>query len=300
MPFFQALAGYAAPVFLITSPIISYTDQALSMHRKRSSAGFSLDIPLIMLVACIFRVFYWFGAKYDKALLFQAFTNIFMQLILLKIALDHRPLSSSRGGDAGLPFAGAQDGLWGIRRPYSFWQWRSPKPYVPPVPFPEKHTADLDESYWQFLLYLFITLTVLELIVAPMGSLYATYWGLLGIIGLGVEATLPLPQLIANFRSKSCKGFRVSLLASWIVGDALKMYWFFTSTTEIPWAFKICGMFQAACDLGLGIQYLIYGDQEQTTPVQQWPYAGLKPHLPRVNSGRSTPTGRTHMGEKSY
>lgn len=155
--------------------------------------------------------------------------------------------------------------------------------------------------YWQFLLYLFITLTVLELIVAPLDSLYPPYWGLLGMIGLGVEATLPIPQLLANYRSKSCRGFRVSLLVSWILGDALKMYWFFTSTTEIPWSFKACGMFQAACDLGLGIQYLIYGDHEPVVIAQQWPYAGTKPHLARVNSGRSTPSGRmTPMSEKHY
>ncbi|KAI0122888.1 hypothetical protein BJ170DRAFT_116535 [Xylariales sp. AK1849] len=287
MPFFQALVGYAAPVFLVSSPITSYIDQAFSMYRKRSSAGFSLDIPLIMLVASMFRIFYWPGAKYDITLLAQAFLHVFMQVILLKIALDHRPSPSSKGGDAAIPFVGAQDGLWGIQRPYSFWQWRSPKPY------------------WQFLLYLFITLTALELIVAPMHSLYSTYSGLLGVIGLSIEATLPLPQLLANARSRSCKGFRLSILVSWLLGDALKMYWFFTSTTEIPWSFKICGLFQAGCDCLLGIQYLVYGDKEPgaaaTSRTQQWPYAGLKPHLPRVSSGRSTPTGRrTPLGEKAY
>ncbi len=55
MGFFATFAGYAAPAFLILSPVLSYSDQAISMYRVRSSAGFSLDIPLIMLVACICR-----------------------------------------------------------------------------------------------------------------------------------------------------------------------------------------------------------------------------------------------------
>jgi len=38
---------------IISSPITSYADQIYSIHRNRSSAGFSLDIPLIMLVASI-------------------------------------------------------------------------------------------------------------------------------------------------------------------------------------------------------------------------------------------------------
>ncbi|KAH8664102.1 hypothetical protein BX600DRAFT_550205 [Xylariales sp. PMI_506] len=284
MPFLQRLAGFAAPLFLISSPIISYTDQAISMHRNKSSAGFSLDIPLIMLVASIFRVFYWPGAGYDVSLLLQAFSNIMMQLILLKVALDHRPSPSSKGGEAATPFSGVQqDGLFGFQRPYNFWQWRSSKPY------------------WQFLLYLFITLAALELMLAPFHGLYPTYSNLLGAIGLSVEATLPLPQIFANARSKSCKGFRLSILVSWLLGDALKMYWFFTSTTEIPWTFKICGIFQAGCDMLLGIQYLMYGDAEPPIRAQQWPYAGVKPHLPRASSGLSTPTGRrTPQNEKIF
>ncbi|ROV90248.1 hypothetical protein VPNG_09901 [Cytospora leucostoma] len=243
MRWLTSLTGYIAPIFLIFSPILSYGDQAMSMHRNKSSAGFSLDIPLIMLVASFFRIFYYPGARYDTALLIQALLHVGMQLILLKIALDHRPPPSAKGGDATLPFAGAKEGLF-EKRPYKFWQWRSPKPY------------------WQTLLWLFIILTALELALAPFPGLYATYSMLLGYIGLSVEATLPLPQIFSNARCRSCKGFRVSVLASWLAGDAMKMFWFFTATTEIPWAFKLCGIFQAFCDSFLGIQYLMYGNGE--------------------------------------
>lgn len=55
MGFLAAVTAYAAPVFLIASPILTYTDQAMAMYRSKSSAGFSLDIPLIMLVSSICR-----------------------------------------------------------------------------------------------------------------------------------------------------------------------------------------------------------------------------------------------------
>ncbi|PNP55090.1 hypothetical protein THARTR1_04779 [Trichoderma harzianum] len=55
MNWLATLTGYIAPLFLILSPIISYGDQAVSMQRNKTSAGFSLDIPLIMLVASLFR-----------------------------------------------------------------------------------------------------------------------------------------------------------------------------------------------------------------------------------------------------
>lgn len=119
--------------------------------------------------------------------------------------------------------------------------------------------------YWQFLLYLFISLTACELILAPMPNLYNFYSALIGYVGLSVEATLPLPQIISNHRTKSCKGFRISVLASWLAGDAMKMFWFFSATTEIPLAFKLCGIFQACCDSFLGYQYYCYGSGELNT-----------------------------------
>lgn len=151
--------------------------------------------------------------------------------------------------------------------------------------------------YWQFLLYLFIVLTGLELILAPFKGLYTMYSMLIGYIGLSVEATLPLPQIFSNARSQSCKGFRVSVLASWLAGDGMKMFWFFTSTTEIPWAFKLCGIFQAGCDAFLGVQYLMYGNGEgkiksdnDSAPHPHWAGMGEKPPGNRIPNGRATPT----------
>jgi hypothetical protein len=49
------VTGFVAPVFIIVSPITSYADQIAAIYRSKSSAGFSLDIPLIMLLASILR-----------------------------------------------------------------------------------------------------------------------------------------------------------------------------------------------------------------------------------------------------
>ena len=123
-------------------------------------------------------------------------------------------------------------------------------------------------------MYLFITLTALELILSPSPELYAWYSTAIGYLGLSIEATLPIPQILKNFQSRSCKGFRVSVIVSWIAGDIMKMFWFFTATSEIPWAFKLCGIFQMCCDMFLGFQYMSFGDEQ---PV--------KDHGLRSNSG---------------
>lgn len=56
------------------------------------------------------------------------------------------------------------------------------------------------------------------------------------------------------------------------------MWFFFASSSgEVPWAFKVCGIFQASCDLGLAVQYLVWGDgpggKEGASPVPE--YIGL-------------------------
>ncbi len=53
----------------------------------------------------------------------------------------------------------------------------------------------------------------------------------------------------------------MSVLANWLLGDAMKMGYFFASDAgKVPWAFKMCGVFQAGCDAALGVQYWMYGD----------------------------------------
>ncbi len=101
----------------------------------------------------------------------------------------------------------------------------------------------------------------MQVIFAPSPGNAVPYTSLLGAVGLTIEAALPLPQLHSNWVSQSCKGFRLSVLANWLLGDALKMGFFFLSdSSKVPWAFKLCGTFQAICDVGLGVQYWMYGE----------------------------------------
>ncbi|KAF2841527.1 hypothetical protein M501DRAFT_950152, partial [Patellaria atrata CBS 101060] len=229
MGLFSATVKLIAPIFIVTSPITSYLDQIHSIHRTRSSAGFSLDIPLIMLLASILKVFYWLGSRYALSLLLQALLMIGMQSLLLHVALRNRPLSVS----THTPFAGEKAESSG--RLYDFWRWRPVRPY------------------WVFLAYFTLALVVLQV----LGNGSESYTQLQGSVALTIEAALPLPQLLSNQRRRGCKGFRPSVVVNWLVGDVFKLSYFFLSGGgEVPLAFKACAVFQFLCDLGLGVQYL--------------------------------------------
>lgn len=113
--------------------------------------------------------------------------------------------------------------------------------------------------YWEYLAGLTLLLFTLHTFLRPTAT--STYIQGIGYLGLAIEAILPLPQIMANQRAQSCKGFRLSVLANWLLGDAMKMGFFFMSDDgKVPWAFKLCGIFQAVCDAGLGLQYWTFGE----------------------------------------
>ncbi|GAB7351053.1 hypothetical protein MBLNU459_g1533t1 [Dothideomycetes sp. NU459] len=190
-----------------------------------------------MLLASILKLFYWLGEHYETSLLVQAGLMVVVQTLLLHVALRNRP-SVSGSHTIHQPFAGSREGDTHVKRPFGFWQWRSARPY------------------WSFLGYYTVTLLALQMFFGQNPSFTA----LQGYVALGIEATLPLPQIISNQRNRSCKGFRLSVLGNWLVGDAMKMTFFFFAESDIPWSFKLCGLFQACCDSYLGIQYWMFGD----------------------------------------
>lgn len=113
--------------------------------------------------------------------------------------------------------------------------------------------------YWSTLAYFTFALFAVHTFLPPIAHSKA-YITFLGYAGLGIEAILPVPQIYSNQKAQSCKGFRISVLASWLAGDAMKMSYFFLSKEYIPWAFRMCGIFQAMCDCYLGIQYWRFGE----------------------------------------
>jgi hypothetical protein len=72
------------------TPLLSYGTTVLSIRKKKSSQGFSIDICGTMLVASILRIFYYFNDPFEITLLRQCFIMVFIQTILLHFALKYR------------------------------------------------------------------------------------------------------------------------------------------------------------------------------------------------------------------
>jgi solute carrier family 66, member 2 len=48
---------------------------------------------------------------------------------------------------------------------------------------------------------------------------------------MGIEATLGLPQVISNLKTKSVKGLSYTMIGMWFMGDFAKTVYFVTEVT---------------------------------------------------------------------
>ncbi|KAL4062458.1 hypothetical protein V8B97DRAFT_1955607 [Scleroderma yunnanense] len=222
----------ASSIGMAIGPPLVYADQAVSIVRKKDSTGFSRDVCAILLLANITRCFFWLGTRFEFALLLQSILMILAQLALLYICIRYRPHVS--------PEVYGQSG-----RPFEFWQW------------------PLYTQYIEFLAGFILCSAILYLIFGRA----ELYISMVGFVALGMESTLPIPQLISNYKQKSLYGFRASTLIGWVGGDSFKTVYFFLQGS--PLQFKVCALFQLTVDFIIVFQRLYYGNTPPHTTLRE-------------------------------
>jgi len=73
-------------------------------------------------------------------------------------------------------------------------------------------------------------MTVLTLIVQLFTFGY--FGEMIGLLSMGIEATLGLPQLISNFKTKSVKGLSIQMIGLWFLGDFAKTIYFVVEVND--------------------------------------------------------------------
>ncbi|KAI0065619.1 hypothetical protein BV25DRAFT_1989268 [Artomyces pyxidatus] len=219
-----------ASIAMAGGPPLVYADQSWSIIQKKDATGFSRDICAVLLIANITRCFFWLGSQFEFALLLQSLLMILAQLALLYICILYRPRISP-------------ESLGTSTRPLSFWQWPTYSQHI------------------EFLAGYIVCLTILILIFGRM-ELFVT---ILGFVALGLESTLPIPQLINNYKQKTLYGFRASTLIGWVGGDSFKLVYFFIQGS--PLQFKVCAIFQLSVDIAIVFQRLMYGNAPPPTAL---------------------------------
>ena len=209
-------------ILMIFAPIIGYIAQLQKIKVAKSSEGFSKKIILILLVSNIFRIFFWFGKRFAVPLLLQSIVMIIMQLVLLRYCVQYSNVKPSIT----------------IFNYNSFWEY----PYY---------------YDYMYILGIFIFfLVALSNVISFENSIYVE---ILGLLSASIEACLGIPQIIQNFKLKSTKSLSIVLVATWLLGDLFKTFYFLKS--KAPLQLIGCGLFQIIADFLIIFQIAYYSTE---------------------------------------
>eukprot|EP01095_Lingulamoeba_sp_RSL-Kostka_P003660 TRINITY_DN14635_c0_g1_i1.p1 TRINITY_DN14635_c0_g1~~TRINITY_DN14635_c0_g1_i1.p1 ORF type:complete len:234 (+),score=38.88 TRINITY_DN14635_c0_g1_i1:62-763(+) len=228
MDYINELPSLIASCAMIIGPVIGYVFQYFDIKREKSAKGFSSKVCLVLLIANILRLFFWYGLPFDNALALQSVLMIIVQIILLRVWHEYE-----LGNTVGKIF---------IQRNDEFWSW-----------------TDFSK-YMKFLGFFITSIGILTLVQTLLIN-DPLYFQIIGVFSLLIESTLPLPQIYKNYTNRSVD-FNLVLFFSWIGGDSLKTIYFYFSGA--PFQFMICGIIQLSLDVVILIQMLMYKKNEST------------------------------------
>uniref|UniRef100_S4R4U9 Solute carrier family 66 member 2 n=1 Tax=Petromyzon marinus TaxID=7757 RepID=S4R4U9_PETMA len=243
-PLMVQLVTWVAQFAIVFGGIVPYVPQYRQIRRTQNSEGFSSHVCLVLLLANILRVLFWFGRQFESALLLQSFVMIVAMLLMLQLCT-------------------AVQGSLDLTTKRHYFSGSDPYPEQAARALPRRSFLHLDLRYfWQwsrFLDYLqFVAAFSLLAASATFALLDLTaYVEALGFLATFSEAMLGTPQLYRNYRNRSTEGMSVVMVLMWTSGDTFKTVYFLAR--EAPPQFWVCGLMQVFVDMAILGQVFHYG-----------------------------------------
>ncbi|XP_064017330.1 solute carrier family 66 member 2 isoform X2 [Pogoniulus pusillus] len=225
----QQLAAWGAAGAMVFGGVVPYIPQYRQIRRTQNAEGFSAYVCLVLLVANILRILFWFGRRFEAPLLWQSIIMIVTMLLMLKLCTEVRvanELNAKRRCFADLDLK-------------HFWRWSRFADYVQCV------LAFC--ALAGYLTYLWLD--------------SALFVELLGFLAVFTEAMLGVPQLYRNYRNGSTEGMSVKMVLMWTSGDTFKTVYFILN--QAPFQFSICGLLQVLVDMAILLQVYLYSSYPQ-------------------------------------
>ncbi|CAH2324062.1 PQ-loop repeat-containing 1-like [Pelobates cultripes] len=221
------LLSLASSFFIVFGGVLPYIPQYQEIKRTSNPDGFSTLVCLVLLVANILRIFFWFGKFFEFPLLLQSILMIVTMLVLLSLCCSLQNVNR---------VSTKQHHFTDFELDY-FWKWSR------------------FEDYVQFCFSLTISGALLTYLFLDIPA----YVEGIGLVALLTEATLGIPQLLQNFKNRSTRGMSVKMVLLWTAGDCFKTGYFVLKAT--PAQFWMCGTLQICIDLAIILQVFLYAQK---------------------------------------
>jgi len=190
---------------------------------------------LLFILSSILRILFWFGKRYHYSLLIQSILMVMMQVYVLKVAIDNA--SEDEDDEASKIDLDYNINKFTVKKNPSFFsfEWNRLSLYV------------------LFSLIFATFFSILSLLITFENQVYTECLGSAAVL---LEASLTLPQIIEICRVKSTENLSWILIASWIIGDSLKLGYFYIS--EAPLQLLIMACVQVTQELVIVGQVFMY------------------------------------------
>ncbi|XP_077209071.1 solute carrier family 66 member 2 isoform X6 [Paroedura picta] len=86
----QQLISWGASAAMVFGGVVPYIPQYRDIKRTQNAEGFSTYVCLVLLVANILRILFWFGRHFESPLLLQSIIMIITMLLMLKLCTEVR------------------------------------------------------------------------------------------------------------------------------------------------------------------------------------------------------------------
>ncbi|XP_043544543.1 solute carrier family 66 member 2 isoform X2 [Chiloscyllium plagiosum] len=183
------LASWIAAVAMMFGGVVPYIPQYRDIKRTQNAEGFSIYVCLVLLVANILRILFWFGRYFEPPLLLQSIIMIITMLVMLKLCTAVRVASE----------------LTTRRRAFTDNKDEE-------VKTPRKFFLDFDLQYFwlwsRFIDYIqcVLAFTVVAAYITYLLIDSSLFVETLGFFAVFTEAMLGTPQLYRNYENKSTEG----------------------------------------------------------------------------------------------
>ncbi|XP_025853573.2 solute carrier family 66 member 2 isoform X2 [Vulpes vulpes] len=192
------LVSWGAAGAMVFGGVVPYIPQYRDIRRTQNAEGFSTYVCLVLLVANILRILFWFGRHFESPLLWQSIVMILTMLLMLKLCTEVRVTNELNVKRRFFAAADNKDEEVKVppRRlyldfdPHHFWHWSSFGDYVQCV----------------------LAFTGVAGYVTYLSIDSALFVETLGFLAVLTEAMLGVPQLYRNYRHKSTEGMRTEVL----------------------------------------------------------------------------------------
>ena len=223
---------YGMDCTMIIAPLLTYCFQIIKFYRTKSSKGFSKYICLLLFLANILRIFFWYGIRFKNVLLYQSIGVSLFQIILIHLCIKFQEpkknLPELKNVNENSTFLENKNNInlvknfifayfsktfkpkyfkWlycsKICNPVLFWNWTEEK------------------EYYKFMSFI----TLLLFFISSSLKNFKPFFQLIGLMSAVFETFICVPQVVSNCRIKFTKNISFMMIFCWLIGDSFRLFY---------------------------------------------------------------------------